>query len=283
MGCCANRDQRTKEIEKDKIYNTGTSGKNPYINANGIDPSEGKNFEENFEEEHMEMIPPRPVYAISILEPSLSIQSEVLGIKPLSHYKDHYSDKLLSYCDNIRGWIQVKKSENITVEKINTSYYNQDYPLVHATVTFPRLVPLSVVLQQLNDPEHRKIWDNNLQTIEILSGNIFQDHFIYKTTKILLQKFDFVDKVITGSVGESIIIVSHGIDNKKDRVEGYNRGQTTLIVHKITTENNCTVLNTYYQIDAKNTWAKTFAGIEPMKLVDWCKALIKRVVFIISS
>ena len=204
-------------------------------------------------------------------------EAELLKLMPLEDFKDSHAETLLSYCEGISNWIPVKEVEWMTIEKLENSDFNKEYPMTHTQIRFPSTVPLALLLQQLNSDKHRPIWDTHVKHMEILSGNEHSEYFMYRTMGIMLYKADFVDKKIVGVKGEEVIVVGYGVEGQKEPVSGFTRAVTTLSIHKIRNEGGVTVLENYAQTDAKSQLAKAFAGLGPAKLIDWGKALIKRV------
>lgn len=247
MGCCAARDNPKKEIEK-------------------------------FSSDIYKKVPQEkiPIHLSPVLS-QLLIEADDLQINQLSYYQDSHAEMLLAYCEKINTWIPVKEVDWMLVEKINTSEFNQDYPMTHTKIRFPTVIPLALLLQQLNSPDHRPLWDSHVKTMEIISGDLFSEYFLYRTLSVFLYKADFVDKKIIGLVKDQVVIIGYGVEGKKEIEKGFTRALTIMSIHKISIENGITVMENYSQTDAKSQIAKTFAGFGPGKLFDWGRALINRV------
>ena len=314
MGCCSGREESKKDID-DKENNSSSPYKNAMKAQSNTSPSISialaPEQKESVFSEDVELASDKNIsilanlespQAINSLSPSLLIElspeqkissdlmiqpnlnsnlmqeAESLNIKPLSYYQDTHAETLLSYSQNITTWgIPVKSLDWMIIEKLDKSDYNQDYPMTHTQVIFPKIIPLHVLLEQLNSPDHRPKWDSHVKYMEIISGNEFGEYYLYRNFSVALYKADFTDKKIVAIVDDSVVIIGYGVDGKRDPLNEYTRGITILSIHIIKNENDVTVLNNYSQTNANSAIAKAFAGLGPAKLLDWGKALIKRI------
>lgn len=261
MGCCSSRDEGTKEIANTEKFSDETY-KKP---ENTLPPS-------NSEPPKIELPQSLPLIPTSLLQ-----EASALNIKPLSHFKDSHAEYILSYSESIKTWQSVKVVDWMAIEKIDESEFNKDYPMAHTILKFKSQIPLKLLIEQLNSPEQRPQWDTHVNVMEVIKGDIFSEYYLYRTIKIIFFTADFVDKKIVATFGDAVVIIGYAAQGVREPIKGTTRSQTILSIHKITIENGVTVMNNYSQTDANNIMAKAVAKLGPAKLVDWGRALIKRI------
>ncbi|OMJ76438.1 hypothetical protein SteCoe_24179 [Stentor coeruleus] len=260
MGCCSSRDEGNKEISNtEKFSNEIYKKVEKTLTPSDLDSSK--------------------VELQKSLTPSLSLllqEASSLNIKPLSDFHDSHAEYILSYSESIKTWQLVKSVDWMSIEKIDESEFNKDYPMAH-TMKFKSYIPLKLLIEQLNSCEQRPQWDTHVSSMEIIKGDIFSEYYLYRTMKILLFSADFVDKKIVAIYGDAVVIIGYAAQGIREPIKGTTRSSTILSIHKITIENGVTVMNNYSQTDANSLMAKAVAKLGPAKLIEWGRALVKRI------
>jgi len=219
--------------------------------------------------------------------PQLIAQAKELGIKELKQLQDDRISDQLSYVellDRENNWQAMDSNDICSVEKICGSKFHPSFPVTKITIKFETVVPLQILIDQLNEPTKRIKWDNNFTQINILEGNYIEDFICQQKLKIFMYKGEYLERKVTTYQGDSVIIFSYSIDHPQyTPIKGYTRGYILLGVTYIKVENGLSKVVVYNQIDpnCKIASLTTSIGVKQLKL--WAKKYYKSVTRVASN
>ena len=125
--------------------------------------------------------------------------------------------------DEFQDW-EIKFDEpHIKVWKgRNGSFLSSELPFLHTEMIFGAQFPFNLIVESINSPDRKKMWDFNIQKSSIvknLSLNEVLYHTVYKELKFRATKRDFVEKKLTFSArnidqDEIVICLSSSIPDE---------------------------------------------------------------------
>ena len=139
------------------------------------------------------------------------------------------------------------------------------------------MIPLKLLLEELNTDINRKKWDKNFVVVENIEKNPPSDYLLYTVFSVLGFKQEYLEKKLVFLKNQSVYIVVYSVEDERKPITNITRAHTFFGVIIISERNSKIEINVYNQTNPNSLMLKLGTSIGISKLSDWANSFTKHI------